>query len=41
MSNFNKLTEASGLYELMKNIQEVIHLCLEEEPVTEDVNDFI
>ena len=34
-------TQGKTLDELMKNIQEVIHLCLEEEPETEDLPDLI
>ena len=34
-------SQGKTLDELMKNIQEVIHLCLEEEPQTEDLPEFL
>ena len=34
-------TQGKTLDELMKNIQEVIHLCLEEEPELEDLPEFL
>ena len=34
-------TQGKTLDELMKNIQEVIHLCLEEEPAEQELDDFI
>jgi predicted RNase H-like HicB family nuclease len=34
-------TQGKTLDELMKNIQEVISLCLEEQPETEDLPEFL
>ena len=34
-------SQGKTLDELMKNIQEVIHLCLEEEPAEQELDDFI
>jgi len=34
-------TQGKTLDELMKNIQEVIHLCLEEQPETKDLPVFL
>ena len=34
-------SQGKTLDELIKNIQEVIHLCLEEEPQTEDLHEFL
>ena len=34
-------TQGKTLDELMKNIQEVIYLCLEEQPETEDLPEFL
>ena len=34
-------TQGKTRDELMKNIQEVIHLCLEEEPAEQELDDFI